>query len=135
MSSHHRVGPLILSRQLSCAFVLLSLSANVGGTLGPFMGGMLADPVQNYPSLFGKGSILGGVNGVQWMSRWPYALPNLVIAGMCSLVAVIVFLCLDEVCTLYCGKVLITFLVINLSPHSRPCTALASAPTMDAKQQ
>lgn len=88
LSCHQRIGPLILGRYLSRAFVLLPLFANVGGTLGPFMGGILADPVHNYPSLVWP----------EWMSRWPYALPSLVNAAMCALIAVLVVLCLDEVC-------------------------------------
>ena len=34
----------------------------------------------SYPSVFGPGSLLGGERGVQWMIRWPYALPNLMSA-------------------------------------------------------
>jgi hypothetical protein len=44
-------------------------------------GGILADPVGSYPSIFGPGSSLGGEKGVQWMTRWPYALPNMMSAA------------------------------------------------------
>lgn len=39
------------------------------------MGGMLADPVKSYPTLFGPNSSFGGQNGVQWLMDYPYALP------------------------------------------------------------
>ena len=41
------------------------------------MGGMLADPVKSYPRLFGPNSSFGGEHGVQWLERYPYALPML----------------------------------------------------------
>ncbi|PLN79517.1 major facilitator superfamily domain-containing protein [Aspergillus taichungensis] len=115
-------------KHMSCALVLLSLSANMGGTLGPFMGGVLADPVHNYPSLFGKDSILGGVDGIQWMSRWPYALPNLVTAGMCTLIAVMVVLCLDEVCPL-CPKAIA--LSLFRRPKSHQYQPVGESPPID----
>jgi hypothetical protein len=57
-------------------------------------GGILADPVNSYPSIFGPGSTLGGEKGVQWMVKWPYALPNMICAGFLffSSMAVIFFL-------------------------------------------
>lgn len=41
------------------------------------MGGMLSDPVQSYPTLFGPNSSFGGQSGVQWLMKYPYALPML----------------------------------------------------------
>lgn len=57
-------------------------------------GGLLADPIGSYPSLFGPGSIVGGKDGVHWMQRWPYALPNIMSACflLFSALAVIFFL-------------------------------------------
>lgn len=55
-------------------------------------GGLLADPVGSYPGLFGPDSTIGGKHGVQWMMRYPYALPNLVSA---------VFLCLSSFAVLF----------------------------------
>lgn len=46
--------------------------------IGPILGGVLADPIQSFPQIFGPGSLLGGKNGVHWMRTFPYALPNLV---------------------------------------------------------
>lgn len=70
---------------------------NVGVIIGPIMGGALADPVHNFPGLFGPGSIFGGKDGVWWMQHWPYALPNLVTATFILLSWSTVFLGLDEV--------------------------------------
>lgn len=75
---------------------------NIGVIIGPVFGGMLADPAGSYPGLFGPGSVFGGKNGVWWMQRWPYALPNVLSAIFifCSMLAV--FLGLDEVCASDC---------------------------------
>ncbi|KAF2092243.1 MFS general substrate transporter, partial [Saccharata proteae CBS 121410] len=62
----------------SRAFLLLPMTFNIGVIIGPVLGGLLADPVGSYPSIFGPGSCLGGKDGVGWMTTWPYALPNLV---------------------------------------------------------
>ncbi|KAF2275307.1 MFS general substrate transporter [Westerdykella ornata] len=64
----------------SRAFSILPMTFNIGVIVGPILGGILADPVASYPALFGPNSLLGGKSGVQWMIRWPYALPNLVSA-------------------------------------------------------
>ena len=70
---------------------------NIGVIIGPVLGGALADPVKNYPQIFGPGTFLGGANGVEWMRKWPFLLPNLLSAVFifCSLLAV--FFGLDEV--------------------------------------
>ncbi|EGD89284.1 hypothetical protein H112_02900 [Trichophyton rubrum D6] len=74
----------------SRAFLLLPMCFNVGVIIGPIMGGLLADPISNYQSIFGPGSWLGGADGVSWMVKWPFALPNLVTAGfiLCSAIAI-----------------------------------------------
>ncbi|GME27581.1 putative mfs multidrug transporter protein [Neofusicoccum parvum] len=75
----------------SRAFLLLPMTFNVGVIIGPILGGLLADPVASYPRLFGPGSVFGGKDGVGWMTKWPYALPNLVSAVFlfCSAMAII----------------------------------------------
>jgi len=60
-------------------------------------GGFLADPVTAYPGLFGKNSFFGGENGVQWMTKYPYALPNVVSAIFLISSALVVILGLEEV--------------------------------------
>lgn len=94
----------------SRAFLILPMTFNIGVIVGPILGrcfprlinvlpltsigGILADPVGSYPSVFGPGSSIGGKEGVQWMIRWPYALPNLICAAflLFSSLAVIFFL-------------------------------------------
>lgn len=44
------------------------------------LGGIFADPVGNYPGIFGDNSLTGGNDGVWWLKHWPYALPNLMSA-------------------------------------------------------
>jgi hypothetical protein len=60
------------------------------------VGGILADPVISYPSVFGPNSLFGGKDGVHWMSKWPYALPNLVSAIFLLFSALAVVLFLEE---------------------------------------
>ncbi|KAL2682342.1 hypothetical protein Neosp_006792 [[Neocosmospora] mangrovei] len=67
-------------RYRSRAFLLLPMCFNVGNIVGPLMSGVLANPIESLPSLFGPGSFFGGVDGVQWMAKFPYALPNIVCA-------------------------------------------------------
>ncbi|KAH9876719.1 hypothetical protein J1614_003851 [Plenodomus biglobosus] len=78
----------------SQAFLILPITFNIGVILGPILGGLLANPFVSYPSLFGPGSYLGGGDGVQWLQRWPYALPNLMSAVflLCSGLSAIFFL-------------------------------------------
>lgn len=70
---------------------------NIGVIIGPILGGSLADPVNSFPQFFGPGSTLGGKDGVWWMQRWPYALPNLLSAVFIFASFLAVFLGLDEV--------------------------------------
>ena len=70
--------------------MLLPLFANVGATAGFIVGGVLADPVHSYPSLFKPGY-------AGWFTQWPYTPPGICNAMLCSLLATILFLSLDEV--------------------------------------
>ncbi|RMJ06965.1 hypothetical protein CDV36_013433 [Fusarium kuroshium] len=75
------VSEVVLDKRYrSRAFLLLPMCFNVGNIVGPLMSGLLANPIDSLPGLFGPGSFFGGRDGVQWMSRFPYALPNVVCA-------------------------------------------------------
>lgn len=69
---------------------------NVGVIIGPLLSGFLADPIHSLPSLFGPGSLFGGLKGVAWMSTFPYALPNVVFAVVLGAAALGIVLGLDE---------------------------------------
>ncbi|MCJ1396746.1 hypothetical protein MMC18_009638 [Xylographa bjoerkii] len=67
----------------SRAFLLLPLIFNLGNTIGLALGGALADPVANIPSLFGARGALNwshSPEGVHWMRAYPFALPTIVNA-------------------------------------------------------
>ena len=78
------------------AFLLIPVTFNIGIIVGPLLGGLLQDPVAQYPSVFGPGSALGGKNGVSWLAQYPYALPNVILAVFTFLTAVLAFFGLDE---------------------------------------
>ncbi|KAF2009516.1 MFS general substrate transporter [Aaosphaeria arxii CBS 175.79] len=80
----------------SRAFLLLPMTFNIGVIIGPILGGLLADPVGSYPSVFGPGSPLGGKDGVYWMTKWPYALPTVVNAAFLLFSSFMVLLFLEE---------------------------------------
>ncbi|KAK5064433.1 hypothetical protein LTR84_000266 [Exophiala bonariae] len=80
----------------SRAFLLLPMCFNVGVVIGPILGGFLADPIASFPNVFGPGSAIGGKDGVEWMTSFPYALPNLVSAFFILVGALCVIFGLDE---------------------------------------
>lgn len=59
--------------------------ANVRSIIGPALGGALADPCANYPTVFARGTIL---------DRYPYLLPNLICTAVlaCGVTVGILFL-------------------------------------------
>lgn len=70
------------------AFVLLPMTFNIGVIIGPILGGLLADPANSYPNVFGN---------VEIFRRLPYALPNFVSAFFLLSAATAAFLNLEEV--------------------------------------
>lgn len=64
------------------------MCANVGTIIGPILGGLLADPAANYPSLFG---------GITFLEEYPYAPPNLLSAIFLCSAAFAAFFGLEEV--------------------------------------
>ncbi|KAB8265283.1 MFS general substrate transporter [Aspergillus pseudonomiae] len=88
----------------SRAFLILPIGFNIASLFGPVMGGMLADPVRSYPTLFGPNSSFGGADGVQWLVRYPYALPMLANAIFLSFAAFCVGMGLEETLEACKGK-------------------------------
>ncbi|KAH8168811.1 major facilitator superfamily protein [Sarocladium implicatum] len=79
-------------RYQSRAFLILPMSFNAAGILGPIMGGIMANPSKTMPSLFGAEALFG----YQWLRDYPYALPNLVNALSLMLCTVTIWLFLRE---------------------------------------
>jgi hypothetical protein len=88
----------------SRAFLILPIGFNIAALFGPVMGGMLADPVESYPRLFGSDSSFGSASSVQWLMKYPYALPMLVNAAFLSLCATCVAMGLEETSQACKGK-------------------------------
>lgn len=78
------------------AFLLLPAAFNVANVAGPILSGILAEPLENFPHLFAEGSTFGGAEGIQWMKKYPYALPNLLCTVLLLAEALLVHYCLDE---------------------------------------
>lgn len=76
--------------------LLLPLAWNIANIFGPPIGGLMSDPVQYYPGLFGQNSFFGGVEGVAWLKTYPYAPPNLFCAFIVLADAGLVWLGLEE---------------------------------------
>jgi sugar phosphate permease len=55
------------------AFSLFGLTWSVGGIVGPLIGGLLSNPADQYPSVFGN---------VEFLKKFPYLLPNLAVASL-----------------------------------------------------
>ncbi|KAJ5247401.1 hypothetical protein N7468_002384 [Penicillium chermesinum] len=88
----------------SRAFLILPIGFNVASLFGPVMGGLLADPVRSHPLLFGPNSSFGGENGVQWLMKYPYALPMLANFFFLSTTAFLVAYGLEETLQACKGK-------------------------------
>ncbi|CAN6672238.1 major facilitator superfamily domain-containing protein YCR023C [Trichomonascus vanleenenianus] len=69
------------------AFSLMPMAMNIGMIIGPIVGGYLANPVESYPKLFG---------GSQLLRKYPYALPNLVMAPLLLLATAVIVLFIEE---------------------------------------
>ncbi|KAJ1980382.1 hypothetical protein H4R33_005485 [Dimargaris cristalligena] len=68
-------------------FSLLPLCWNLGSIIGPMIGGLLANPVANYPSLFGDSVLL---------AQYPYLLPCLFCAALSACSWTMCFFFLEE---------------------------------------
>ncbi|KAI9641842.1 hypothetical protein NHQ30_009709 [Ciborinia camelliae] len=79
----------------SRAFLLLPMCANIGTIIGPILGGLLADPAGNYPSMFG---------GIKWLEKYPYAPPNLLSGVFLASACLAVIFALEETHEMYAHK-------------------------------
>ncbi|KFY00098.1 hypothetical protein V490_01476 [Pseudogymnoascus sp. VKM F-3557] len=73
---------------IAIGFSFAPVLRGIGVIIGPVIGGYLAEPVNNYPSLFHKGTI--------W-DKFPYLLPNLVVVIFLLSSCTLGLFCLEEV--------------------------------------
>ena len=78
------------------AFLLLPAAFNFANVLGPILAGMMSEPMEHFPHLFGPGSTFGGETGIAWMKTYPYACANLISTIVLLLEAVVVHFFLEE---------------------------------------
>ncbi|KAM3461948.1 hypothetical protein NHJ6243_004560 [Beauveria neobassiana] len=71
------------------AFSWFAFAGNVGILLGPIIGGALADPVAQYPGLFGGG-------GWAFLKRYPYAAPGFAVSAIAVTAVLTSVLFLEE---------------------------------------
>ncbi|KAI8143235.1 major facilitator superfamily domain-containing protein [Fennellomyces sp. T-0311] len=65
--------------QRARAFSFLPLMYGIGSIIGPVLGGMLSNPVQTYPGLFGGRGWL-----TDFLTEYPYFLPCFISASICA---------------------------------------------------
>jgi MFS family permease len=75
------------SKTQARAFSWFAFTGNMGILFGPLIGGALADPARQYPSLFGN---------VRFFLDYPYALPSLAVGAIGLTAVAVTALCVDE---------------------------------------
>lgn len=78
-------------RHQALAFSTMPLMWQVGCVLGPMLGGSLASPVENHPEWFKK----GGSAELTFL-KYPFLLPNIVVAAMLLTSTIIIILFMEE---------------------------------------
>ncbi|KAL0482931.1 hypothetical protein AKO1_010370 [Acrasis kona] len=73
------------------AFSYVGMSFSTSLIAGPLIGGFLSRPVTQYPNLFKQDSIIK-----QFLTRFPYVLPNLVVFTLCVIGFVTAFIFIKE---------------------------------------
>ncbi|KAI1806040.1 MFS general substrate transporter [Daldinia bambusicola] len=71
----------------SRAFLILPMTFNIGVIVGPILGGLLSDPAGSYPDTFGN---------VEFLRKFPYAMPNLVSTGFLFIALSMCWMFLEE---------------------------------------
>ncbi|RMD44076.1 hypothetical protein DV735_g1066, partial [Chaetothyriales sp. CBS 134920] len=79
------------------AFSYFAFTGNLGIFLGPLIGGALADPVKQYPSLFGNSA---------FFAKYPYSLPTMVTGAIGLSTALVTILFVKETLPIKDGKLL-----------------------------
>ncbi|MCJ1382069.1 hypothetical protein MMC17_005181 [Xylographa soralifera] len=69
------------------AFSFFAFTGNIGIFLGPLLGGALASPAEQYPSVFG---------GIYFFEEFPYAVPTIFVGAISASAAIISWLFLKE---------------------------------------
>lgn len=94
------IGEIVIEkRHQSRGFLILPMCFNVAISISPVLAGLLADPTNPASALFwlvGQNGVLGGTSGVEWLRRYPYALPNVVSAAFLIMSLSLCWLFLDE---------------------------------------
>lgn len=90
---------VVEKKHQSRAFLIMPMCFNIGAIIGPIVGGLLADPTAPAAALHwlvGQKSVLGGNDGVAWLMKYPYALPNVASAVFLSSSLLLCWLFLEE---------------------------------------
>ena len=69
------------------AYGYFATAGNIGILVGPFVGGLLADVADQYPSVF---------KGIDFFEKYPYALPGFAVTALTSTAALLVLFFLEE---------------------------------------
>ncbi|TVY65555.1 putative membrane protein, partial [Lachnellula suecica] len=69
------------------AFIIFPMCYNIFVIIGPVLGGLLANPAENYPDLLGH---------IGWLKKYPYAPPSLLAAIILLCSAIAIFLGMAE---------------------------------------
>jgi hypothetical protein len=86
-----------LQHHQSLAFLALPVAWNVGGVFGPYIGGRFSHPnKQKVPSEDSSLSTMGLSLFDKMNTKYPYALPNIIVASIVLCIALMTFLCLEE---------------------------------------
>ncbi|RYP09673.1 hypothetical protein DL765_008373 [Monosporascus sp. GIB2] len=85
------------------AFVLLPMCFNIGVIIGPVLGGLLSDPAGSYPGMFGN---------VDFLRKFPYAMPNVISAIFLCFSFIAVWMLLEETRLRHPARMIFTFNVV-----------------------